>query len=445
MVLFAVFAGSLVGRQSFLQSKDTEHRKTLIQPVVVSVASLSLMMATVWGLFESQTIESIRWAGRKIELAKEHRNPSDLVLRAASLDRIQSSLESAIDDRPDDAEAYHLLGELQVLRYRKTKSSQLKQEIQQALQASDISPREKKFWEAYSPEQIWASSTLASLHREVHLSQRNQEFDVVQLLISDETAATYLAPAFAAYRSAGERLPLGKTEIRLAQLAPLYEPELENRFLEASLNQPFPSAQRLFDAGFLFLNQGRQERAAALWSDCLSKPASNAYEKPIVELAITDLSMQLLFEQVLPQSPDALIRIVKKYFQRPQLILPKRLLLIHTEQVLNKVQDSLPRSEYLYLQAEVYRLSDQFGRAAESYQLALGLEPDQVVWRFHYAQCLHMLGRYDEAILEYLECQSRPSSIYPQIEGRIRRVRADRKSSQSSPARPFQSNSNADA
>ncbi len=436
MVLFAVFAGGLVGRHSFVKRDIVEHQHPLAQQAVLLVMALSLLIATGWGLYESQAIESVRWARRQIELAKEHRNPSDLILRTRSLNQLQSCLEHAIGCRPDDAEAFHQLGELLVLRYRKTKSNQLNHEIQQALHAANVSMEEKQFWEAYSPEQIWASSALASLHREIHLGRRNHELDIVQLLISDDAVASYLAPAFDAYRLAAERLPRGKTELRLAQLAPLYEPERETEFLDASLNQPFPSAQRLFDAGFLFLNQGRQARAAELWSACLSKPATNAFEKPIVELAMTDLSMQLLFEQVLPQSPDALIGIVKKYFLRPQLILPKRLLLIHTEQVLSKVQESLSKPESFYYQAEIDRLSERFDQAAENYQRALDLEPDQVVWRFHYAQCLHMLGRYDEAILAYLECQSRPSPIYPQIEGRIRRVRADRKANQASPDRP---------
>ena len=134
--------------------------------------------------------------------------------------------------------------------------------------------------------------------------------------------------------------------------------------------------------------------------------------------------MKRLFEELLPQNPDNLIHVARKYFQRPELTLPKKFLLIHTKRVISKTD--LSDADRFYFLAEAERLSEEYSPAVENYRKALELKPAETMWRFEYAKCLHETGQYDEAIRQLKKCELENARLGSSIEKLLNKIRRDR-------------------
>ncbi|MEL7498291.1 MAG: O-antigen ligase family protein [Planctomycetota bacterium] len=430
-ILMAVAMGVVVARAGEIR-QDSQNNSVAkpahIRPLLAWVALSVVIVSTCWATYYAYGYESYRWARRNINLAKEHKNSADALVRKKSLAEMESALATAAMICPDLAGVSFQQAELKVLRYQKLKSKELQTSIEESLEQPGLAENRRAVWESYTPEKIWTSTSLPSLNREIYAALREEDQIALQALTQGEEVGEYLRPAYELYQIANQqRFNDSLTNLRLAQLATLANDVdrstvLVDQHLEIALARPYPSAQTLFDCGLIYLNSGDIEKAVELWSKCLRKPIARRYERPIVELSMIELPMQPFFERVLPQNPTVLLRVVKNYFRDPELILPKRLLLIHTDRVIHGLENELAPGEFYYFLAETARLSDQFDVAAERYQKALKHEPRQTIWRFEYARCLRETGNYAAAIEQLQKCALDKSPIFPRIKPLIERI-----------------------
>lgn len=435
-ILFAVSMGMVTSRASMLRNAvgDNEENPSLARSIKSGfgyICWVAIVVAAIWACYFFYGAESLRWVKRQVALVREHKDPKDFRLRKKNISKMESALATAAAICDDNAEVKFYQAEVAILQYQKEKANALSETVLEEIEAAKGDEIARAFWESYTPDKIWTSTELMSVNREVMSALRNADVEEANLL-KQEQEVQWLKQAHSdllAAESLSSGLP--QTKLRLAQLAPLVSDSTEvatlidqqDRWLTGLLDRPYPSAQWLFDVGLLRLNAGQHAAAAELWGRCLRKEASRAFERPVVELSMVELPMQPFFEEVLPQNPDVLIRVARNYFRDPQLLVPKRLLLIHTENVIQGLRNELTEVDYHYYLAETLRLADQYKPAIENYQLALELEPHQAVWRFELAKCLQQVGKYDEAIKQLQQCQLTPSPIFPRIKPMMDRIR----------------------
>lgn len=441
MIAMAVAMGVVTHRA---QIQSANRTPTMVSRTLIASFSVVIICCVVWAGYYSYGVESLRWAKRSIRLAQEHQNASDPLLSKKSLRRIESALTVAKSICPQNEEVLFYLGELELLRYQKANAKLISESLAMQLNRDDITDQERESYQDYTPDKVWASSSITALNANVFQALRDNNVEFLDQLKLDPLVESHLRTAYEHYRIAETlRLKSIGTNLRLAQLAPVFEPnetavQTVSARVKTALDSPFPNTEVLYEAGLLSLNAGEVEEAVSLWAKCLRKPAGRRFEQAIVQLSMAELPIQPFFEQVLPQEPETLLRVVKNYFRSPELILPKRLLLMHTEGVIRGMKDSLPEAGYYFSLAETQRLSDQFDAAVISYEKALELEPDETILRFNYSQCLKELKRFDEAIQQLQRCQLQPSPIFPQIKPLIERIRNEQSTeikSQTTPPR----------
>ena len=413
----------------------------------------------VWAVYESYGIESQRLAARKITYFDRMNRRSDATgLINLEVSKIESLLGRARDIRPDDADVLIQLGELKVAQVRtaivqETQDAVKQQKMELAKTISQLEAADAKnnadvdsdslsqskaileSLEGIKPNEIWATGAPIALHQKLRHAQRRSGISVAEVF-GDEMIAGLLADAYQDYKAANEVCPwLTLPPLRLAQLSAFKRDsanrskttgmEEEQHYISVALDRSFTDTQLLYNCGFLALNSGDQALAVELWSKCLSNPHYNVHERAIVSLCIQEMPMNLFFEQVLPQNPHDLIRIASKYFRPPELMLPKRILLTHTKDLINSIDD-LSSLERNLLLADAAVLEEDFAAAVTFYQSALRSDPPAAPWRLKYAQSLFKVEDYDEALRQLKICQLDSGMRQNQVNSllaKIRRIR----------------------
>ena len=428
----AIALGMVVAKASQVSSSDHSNGNlstSRLSTISIGLVVMLFLISIGWTCWFSFGTESLRSVRRNVTLANAHMDASDALLAKKSLNSMQARLARVKSICPDSAELHIQLGELDLLRFRKSKAKELSAYVNEQL-ASQISEAEKTLLKSYTAEKIWTSTSLHSANRELKSALQNN----LPSVTLNEFEQQLLKSAYQNFTLASKLRRFDwETHLRLAQLEPILNPELKTfvpkvkSHLKIALRRPYPSPQMLFDCGLVYLNAGVSEKAVELWSLCLRKRTARKFERPIVELSMSDLPMPPFFEKVLPQKPEFLLRVAKNYFRAPELILPKRLLLIHTERVIQNAKGDLNSADYHFFLAETASLSDQYKLAAKQYELALQERPSEVVWRFEYARCLNETRQYSEAIRQLQKCQLEKSPIFPRIKPLMERIRNKQK------------------
>ena len=412
--------------------------------------TLAMLVITCWAVYESYGVESLRLASRRIELfSSSHKVASGRDPNSRDLISAESLLTSAQAIRPDDAEVYLRLGELEITQARTLEAEATEKEIEReilqiekeiaALEKEDAEPeliaQNKLILEqlnAVTKEIIWSTTAPAALHQRFRRSQRKSSSDVAEVF-KNEKVLTLLEEASGNFSKADTLCPLlTLPPLRLAQLACFAshgtEAEkdqglaLERQHIDRALQRSFIDTQLLYNCGFLALNSGDQAQAVQFWSKCLRYPHATKHERSIVNLCIEELPMKLFFEQVLPQNPHDLIRIAAKYFRRPDLTVPKSYLLTHTKTLI-KSDDGIPKLDSELLLAEAAVLVSDYPTAIKHFQSALKLEPKNTPWRLNYARALFEVKDYDEAMRQLKSCQLDNTIRQNQVKALITKIR----------------------
>ena len=421
--MVAVLIGCVVGRSltDTSKPKQSEESGGLMTKLGIKLMLIAALVSCSWAAYESYAIETRKQAKRTIALINEFKRPHNRFTSNRSLDRVKRQLEHAISVRADDMEAHYQMGEYNIARYRAEASSEL---MEQALEALKAMPNNGEPKPEIEMDALWSVTAPTAVHRQLRFAQRNNQ-ELVNTILNDSRINQYFAAAWQNYVEAEKKSAyLPKTQYRLAELSAFFDPGSEEEHIEMALSRTLSNTRLMFSCGLLALNSGNQQKAVELWSKCLANPNSRPYLRPIVEISQAELPMKLFFEKVLPQEPAKLISVAQKFFHRADLLLPKRLLLVHTKRLI--ADTDLPELERLYFLAEACRLSEEFEPAAELYRQALELDPSQVIWRFDYAKCLHRSKQYDEAIRQLKICELEPSRIHRNIKTLLNRIRRDR-------------------
>lgn len=425
-------------------------------------------MSTLWAAYESWGIESTRLASRQIDLFDHFNKQSQRPLRGLDVGRVAALLATAEMIRPDDAQVQIELGEFKLAQSRQLVMEAAEEDVQRTLeqvqqriaQRTGASPASEPQGPAsdasFSPDRIeedrrllnqlqaidhktiWATTAPVALHQRLRQAQRKSadEASVIDVFENPQTVEL-LADAYQRFAKAETACRwLTLPPLRLAQLAGFYTQrddvltkqdglERERRYIGIALERSFTDTGLLYNCGFIALNSGDQPLAVELWAKCLRNPHFRVHEQAIVNLCIQEMPMNLFFEQVLPQNPYDLIRIASKYFGREELMLPKRILLTHTEALINRT-DNLSQTQRSVLLAEAAVLKGQHRVAVDHFQSALGSEPDEAPWRLKYARSLYEVEDFDEALRQLKICQLDPSFRQNQVRSLIKKIRRNR-------------------
>jgi tetratricopeptide (TPR) repeat protein len=225
---------------------------------------------------------------------------------------------------------------------------------------------------------------------------------------------------------------LPKTRVRMAQLAAITQHEggLNNHqqefaHIDEALSRSTPKTQTLFSCGLLALNSGNQDLAVELWRKCLRQPHLFAHEKVIVELCLQMVPMRRLYEEIFPQDPKYLIRMAGRYMRSPEMMLPKKFLVVHIKCLIEQSKDLSELEKKVFL-ARAARHVNDYPAVAANYRAALSLASELAPWRYDYAFALFKTKQFDEAVRQLKLCELDPTFPKNRTKQLLKRIRTAR-------------------
>ncbi len=430
----AILFGCIVGRSCRLAGIKAD--KTSMTPVgkVWQIAVLLLFIIVCgYGALPSAAIESAQFARR--EMALHVRSGGKQPER---LDRAKDALLFAEKYLKDDWEIQFLLGQNHLYRHRQTLTAQVKEQSEPFLleQAKQNGLDEVQIAESLpSWADYWSTTSLSNLHRVVRLTQRQQQADYLSMREDPEVVTEDLKQAWDRYNRADQLCDREeRVQLRLAQLDCLFGPvknnletETEHMNRALGLAKGFPGME--YECGLLAMNSGNFELVATTWSRCLN--TSRQFEARIMRLS-GGLPAKIMHEEILPQDPDNLLRISKRYYSNEDFQLRNQLLLYHTRRVVEG--SDLPKVEKYRLLGQAWFQDKEYEKSSENFSSALKLSPKRPIYRFDYAMSLKETGRFEEAIDELVKCQiENPSQSirYARMIKKIKRIRLQQRQAES--------------
>jgi O-antigen ligase len=158
-----------------------------------------------------------------------------------------------------------------------------------------------------------------------------------------------------------------------------------------------------FRCGQLSLSAGRVQDACRHWRRSLE--LSDRHEAEILDAASTLLTAKELAEEVLPASPQVLVRIARRRFAGEDQAYRREALVGRAAELLD--QQTLPEPERCYVRASIRVLRGDVAGALADYARAIELNPNEIVWRYEYAQALFEQRQLEEALVHARWCARR--------------------------------------
>ncbi len=453
-VVVAILLGTVIARASstaesgnrFVGHGDAP-RNTVVPSVVRGVLLAGLLALCLLGLRESYAVESLRHAQLLLrDYSRSLGEKPDL------LPIVLARLETAKLIRPDDAEVDFQMGEYNVAKFRHENTELTLRLASEATNANvseqtGDSPKVTNDknesiensgsgepgsssegsapvnpLDGFSRADVWVNTSLTSIHRILRFAERNNP-ELLEQLDSNPNLV-YLKTAWNCYLDSESKCDyLPKSQFRLAQLSALFDEGNENQHLELALTRSSPSSELLFEAGLLAVHSRDQTKATELWHECLTR--TRKFETEIVQSSMSELPMNTLFEKVLLQNPEDLIRISQKYLYQGNPTLPNDRLLNHTRRVLK--QADIAEQRRLFLGGEIERYLENFKGATQFYRAALDLDDNDIKCRLNYAICLQNIDDYEEAVKQLKICELTHGNHLPAVRGILKKIRNQRK------------------
>ena len=436
----ALVMAAVVGRYSSTSMDGHRYRgSTATSSLLKFCATGILMLTTCWAIYESYGIELRRSAKRSIKLIEVSASEGVGKTRGSSLASIKRQLKEAESIRPDDSEVQFLLGSLEVTQYRLKRASQMTQGIKDSIKGLaelDISSEERdlqrKQLESLNAATVWGMTAIPLLHQRLRVAQRSNP-EISKEILNDKDVSQHLSDAFEYFCNAEELCDLyPRTRVKMAQLAALSESaqnsdtlEQELIHLKEALSRSIPKTQTLFNCGLLALNSGNVELAVELWKKCLQQPHLHAHERSVVEFSLQMLPMKRLYEEVLPQKPEYLLKIGRRYLSGKEYSLPQKFLIVHVRRLINQ-NEGLDELDKNLLLAQAANLIHDYPEVSKKYGAVLLLAPEKAPWRYDYAFALFKTKQFDEAVRQLKVCELNPSFRKNRIKWLLDRIRKQR-------------------
>jgi tetratricopeptide (TPR) repeat protein len=286
--------------------------------------------------------------------------------------------------------------------------------------------------ESLDSSTIWSMTAVPLLHQDLRRTQTLNP-KLSSEILDDPIVKKHLPEAYERFcRAEALCSLLPHTSVRLAQLEAFSDYEdlsvslrREKSHIKAAVSRAIPRTQTLFRCGLVALNSGDQELAVDLWKKCLRQPHSRAHEKVIIEFSLQLLPMKTLYEVVLPQEPEYLLRVARRYMNGAEMSLPKKFLVVHLRRLIEKSTD-FPEFEKKLLLAQAAGQVQDYYAAAEDYRAALSLASLPAPRRYDYAFALFKTKQFDEAVRQLKVCELDPSFRKNRIRWLLDRIRKER-------------------
>lgn len=371
-ILVAVLGG--LGYNLALQTRREPQRGVV---TILAGGVLPLLLTCTWlcwSAVELTRIEKLDRALRSVgELTTESDFDPDWARRTATF------IHQQLDVRRDDSEAQIRFAEFLLAAHR----SEVFHQLQGAGGAGN------------DTESLWRIADIVSLHEKFHTHAPHDEF--VEALRENPAFSSFLLPAYQSLCLAVRHGPLiERAHTLLAKISFAFEPaeqELERARLSLRLRGYQPST--LFQLGLLDMTAGREELGLERWRQCLAM--TRKYDRAIVSVCVSRLTMANFVAKILPQSPLRAVAIAERVWGDANGITSQQAVLADAIEALDTT--ALSEAERSYVAATIQRLRGQLDKARQYYLVAVELEPAQAGWRFELAKVM----AEQDAIAEALE------------------------------------------
>lgn len=427
-ILAAILFGCIIGRASHpeCQVGRVSSKKGVPAKFYRFGILLVLILASAYAAFPSAAIESVHFAKRQLSLHVKYRG--DNIHR---INKAEKSLLFAERFLPEDWQTQYLLGQCEIFRHRQVLTEQVKVDTEAIMrqQGLDAGMEEEEIEERFPPRSdYWLTTSMLNLHRVMRLMEAQNPTEFTNMRTDPTMVTPELKKAWDHYMEALDRNDrVERIHFRLAQLTVMLGEEEGNLEAEAQhVENAIAMAKGYtglsYDAGLLCMHSGNFEEAAEHWVSCLSR--SRQYEGRIVQFGL-GLPGKLYFEKVLPQNPEDLLRLSRKYFSTNDQKVPNELLLVHTRRLIKSSEhDDVKKS---VLSGQAWFLAKEYQKACDEFERVLAeTEPNRPKWRLDYANCLAGVGRYDDAIREMKKCQLEQPESAIKISRLVERIKRDR-------------------
>ena len=425
-IVAAILFGAVVGRAGSPELRKRDDSKTSFPANYVRFAILLvLVLGLAYATFPSTAVESARFARRQLALHIKDNGDS-----AFRITKAKEALKFADRYLQRDWEVQYLLGQCEIFQHRQNLTDELQEETEAAMlvEGLEAGMSEEEIEEQFpSRADFWSTTSMMNMHRVMRLTAARDYEAYLRDRKDPEVVTPELQNAWKHFNEAVACCDRSeRVHYRLAQLTVLFGDEDDNLAEEAMhINNALEMAKGytglLFDAGLLSMHSGQYKRAAELWSDCISR--TRRYESRIVQYGM-GLPAKMYFEEVLPQNPQELLRLSRRYFSSDEQQVPNELLLVHTRRLINKSElDDVKKWE---LTAQAWFRAKDYQKAIVEYERLLSTKPNRPKWRLDYANCLAKVQRYDDAIREMKICQLEQPSDAIKIERLVERTKRER-------------------
>jgi O-antigen ligase/tetratricopeptide (TPR) repeat protein len=404
VVLFALWCGSIAGRAAHVAARDRSSRLLVLRgnrvlPTALAVAAIA---AAAWGCAETAGVAAVEAALKEARLAQ-----SSTETTAEAWQDTARHLASALERRPDDAQAHYALAGVWMERYRAMAYEQLCRESPASADRNTL----------------WAATLPVVIHDRAHHFARANLSASLERLRSDPAVKSNLLPALKHLLLARRACPLlSQVHLWIAQLCGLVvEPDSDATHLERARSLAPRQPELLFQCGRLEHQAGRTDAALGSWRACLDLDTSHFDE--ILRLVDRQPDLPQAMEKLLPASPALMIELARGRFRAERYAALRGWLLDRAEALIQSGQ--YPEADRHYLRGAVCALQGRFPEAIGNYSRALELCPWETRWRYELTLILQHQGRLEEAHRQAVLCAraERGNGAYRQLLQEINHAR----------------------
>jgi len=383
-LMFALLCGAIAGRAARVgrncrkpaEDVATRGRFRYVLPGIVVL----LTATTLWGLTEMRRVAAVQTAMRAVEIGRLKELPAEELPQAVE-DGMQR-LQTALAQRPDDAEGHLRMAELAILRYRLETLDEFTEVHRLELLADPTMPQ-------LSREQLWELTSPTSIHE-----MAMADIDLGELR-NRPLPAKHLPGVLELAVRARRHCPLlPNSHLILAQLCGMAtDPGEDQLHIRRTLHIAPASPDLLYLCGQLDLHAGRFDLMCERWRGSLA--LSDRYLNDILQVTEAALAEPGMIEELLPESPAMLVRLARERYAAEEWSTVRGLLVDRAALLLEELD--LPKGEQCYLRGSVLALQKSYSEAIESFDRAVTLCPNEADWRYDYAVLLLRQGQLGKA------------------------------------------------
>lgn len=385
LLLFSLLCGVIAGRAAEVASKQSWSRLLVLsrRPLAAKFLAFVCLLLLFGALAETMRVARIEACLKATELARQDDKTSVGKLREAA--RV---MQTAVDQRPDDAEARQELAAIWVERYRRSV-------LELLLNRSGS---------AANREALQAAATLLALHGRFFDEADPKKVEAALAKVrSDPDVQDNLLPALQQLiqsRRACALLP--QVHLLISQLAGVAsEPGEDEVHIQRARRADPVDPATLFLCGVLEFQAKRLDSAYDCWRQSLS--CGRTYLPQILRFVEPQLALPNTIEKVFPDDPSLLLKFARETYSEQRRAPIREAFLKRIAALANDSQCAEEQRHHLL--GALAALRGEYRMAIGHYERALDLADGQAEWRSDLARALQHEGRLEEAFVQARACR----------------------------------------